>query len=279
LNSNLSCGLAKGGNVEAIFYLVVLFALTPIPCAADDSDGIPKWLSVTDDRLIVGANGATVSGAGRGAGGSASWVEDLPKAVVALTADYQTLGSSRWGYGAISVSFSSGSGTYYAEINRGAGENGLADGNHHFAYDAATIGAGATIGKKVSLQLETRQIDIDTAHGNLPKATFEYLWLPGLRTSATYARSVTGNLGTKITALGLEYDRTVTWLAGAGAGHVSPPIVNLESSQSVAQYRQAYVGISTEPASTVWSVVIDHLRVGGIRRTMLSVTCSLHPQQ
>ena len=53
---------------------------------------------------------------------------------------------------------------------------------------------------KFSVQLEARQIDIDTTHGNLPKLGLTYLWTPRLLTNVSYAHSVGGNLGTELTS-------------------------------------------------------------------------------
>ena len=67
------------------------------------------------------------------------------------------------------------------------------------------LGLSQNLTKKFSVQLEGRQIDIDTTHGNLPKLSLTYLWSPRLLSNISYARSVGGNLGTELTAARIDY--------------------------------------------------------------------------
>ena len=287
-NQSNSCVSAQGNQLPTILYITTILIAPPIASAASDNDhaeSLTDAFSVVDDRLIVSAEAATLSGAHGGGGGSGTWVEDLTKGVAALGADYETLGNSHWAYAELLAGFFSGTGSYYIEVDRGAGDSSLAEGNRHFIYRVTAGGAGSTIGDHASVELETRQIDVDSAHGNLPKATFGYEWRPELRTSVAYAHSVTGNLGTEIASLGVQAGRDVRdndrviWLVGGAFGRVSPPVVNVESTQPAGQYRQGYVGASNKLFGLRWSVTIDYLTVSGSKRAMLTVTCSLPPME
>jgi hypothetical protein len=131
----------------------------------------------------------------------------------------------------------------------------------------------------VTVQLEDRQYDVYTTHGNMPKAGLGILWNPHWQTTASYARSVTGNLGTEIETLRLDhYGHAVNWLLGAAAGHVAPPVVNLYTGLTGAapQYREGYLGLSKSFARSDWAILGDYLKVANEKRITLTIVCTLH---
>ena len=100
----------------------------------------------------------------------------------------------------------------YAEAHEGAGEIG---GTHHFDYSNVAGGVYQSIGTHFSLQLEDRQIDIDTSHGNLPKVGASMLWGTWVQTQAAYQKSVSGNLGTSLGSTRIDfYTKPINLLVG-----------------------------------------------------------------
>ena len=98
---------------------------------------------------------------------------------------------------------------------------------------------------KFSAVLETRQIEIDTTHGNLPKLGLSYLWTPRVLTTVAYAQSVGGNLGTELTSVRIDYYGNVTLTAGGAWGQADPSVVNVTPGLSLPAQdtRQGFVGI------------------------------------
>ncbi len=235
------------------------------------------------DRIVISANGSTLTGASGGGGGSLSWLHDFSSGVFGIAGEYQTLANAHWAFGSLSGSLTGGSPedkwTLYGDVHLGEGDIGSYYGLQRFDYDVEGAGVAGTFDGKLTVQAEARQYDIDTAHGNLPKISVGYLWTPHLQTTVSYARSVSGNLGTELATLRLDYfGRTVNWLIGGATGHVAPPIVNFYTGQTgpAPQYREGYLGIVKAFSGFDLSLLGDYLTVSGTRRITLTLVCTLH---
>lgn len=235
------------------------------------------------DSVVISANGSTLTGATGGGGGSLTWLHDFTSGVLGVGGEYQRLADTHWAFGSLSGAVSTGSAsdkwTFSADGHLGTGDTSTPLGVHHFDYQVEGAGVTGTLGGKLTIQLEGRQYDIDTTHGTLPKAALGFLWTPHLQTTVSYARSVTGNLGTELETLRIDhYGATVNWLLGAAAGHVAPRIVNIYTGATgpAPQLREGYAGISKTFGRSDWSILGDYLKVAGERRITLTLVCTLH---
>ncbi|MGH8169570.1 MAG: hypothetical protein ACRET5_10955 [Steroidobacteraceae bacterium] len=267
--------------------LVALAAvwLSPQPGFAVESAAIaPAAPSApSTDSLIFSADGSTLTGASGGGGGSLSWLHDFRAGVLDVGGEYQRLAGAHWAFGSLSGAASAGNASarwsFSADAHLGNGEIPVYQGMRRFDYRTEGAGIAGTFGGKLTLQVRADQYDIDTTHGALPKAALGFLWTPHLQTTISYARSVSGNLGTELETVRLDhYGHTMNWLLGAAAGHVAPPIVNLYTGAagSAPQLREGYVGLSKAFSRTDWSILGDYLKVAGEERITLTVVCTLH---
>jgi hypothetical protein len=253
--------------------LVALAAVWLAPhCARADSNSV-----------VISADGAKLTDASGGAGGSLTWLHDFTSGVLGVGGEYQRLADTHWAFGSLSGSVSTGSAndkwTFSADGHLGRGDTDTALGVHHFDYQVEGAGVSGTFDGKLTLQLEGRQYDIDTTHGSLPKAGLGVLWTPHWQTSVAYARSVGGNLGTELETLRIDhYGATVNWLLGGAAGHVAPRIVNIYTGATgpAPQLREGFVGLSKAFGRSDWSILGDYLKVAGEKRITLTVVCTLH---
>ncbi|MGH8231752.1 MAG: hypothetical protein ACRESY_08025, partial [Steroidobacteraceae bacterium] len=206
-------------------WLLVLLASAWIGSAwADDGP--------SSDQLAISGNGSVLTGHHGGGGGSLAWLHNFtPSTLIDVGGEYEALANSHWEFGSLSASTSFGQAgektDIYAEGHEGRGDIGP---NHAFDYQVVAAGAVQSLGKHLSVQLEDRQFDIDTSHGNLPKLGIAWALSPRFTTTVAYAYTVGGNLGTKL--LSLRFDGAawrINWLAGAAFGTASPAIVNLET--------------------------------------------------
>lgn len=234
------------------------------------------------DSLVISANGSTLTDAAGGVGGSLTWLHDFSSGVLGVGGEYQRLADTHWAFGSLTGSVSTGGPsakwTFTGDAHYGTGDTSTYQGLHHFDYQVGGLGVAGTFGGKLILQLEGRQYDIDTTHGTLPKAGLGFLWTPHLQTTVSYARSVTGNLGTELETARIDYYGAVGWFLGAAAGHVAPPIVNLYSGTTgpAPQLREGFLGLSKSFARSNWSIVGDYLKVAGEKRITLTLVCALH---
>ena len=119
--------------------------------------------------------------------------------------EYDTIGNAHWDLASASAAFSSGSPanrwTVAADGRFGGGDIGT----QRFDYDVEAVRFTDTVDRFVSLDLESRQFDVYTTHGNLPKAGLSLFmaghWILGV----AYAHSTGGNLGTVYTSARLDH--------------------------------------------------------------------------
>ena len=254
--------------------------------------------SEASDRIAVSANGSTLTDTNGGAGASVAWLHNFnTDALVGIGAEHQAISNAHWTFGSVNGSLSLGTGnqrySLYAEAHEGAGD----DGPRAFHYSIEAAGVVATYLHRLSLTLEDRQIDIDRTHGNLPKLGLAYQWTPHLLTSASYAYSVGGNLGTHLTALRVDgYGSIVNLLAGFTFGQAAPDLIILLPSAAtgcppgstaagcsfkslqVRRLREGYLGFS-KPLShgrSELTLVADYLDLSGSKRATLTLSYVFH---
>jgi hypothetical protein len=236
-----------------------------------------------DDELLLSGDGATLTGTNGGEGGSVNFLHSATHLVIGAGGEYQKLANASWEFGnltgALRGSAQEMSWTITGEGHEGAGEIEEYAGTHHFDYGVEALGASGTFSSKVTLQVESRQFDIDTTHGNLPKIGLGVLWARSWLTSISYARSVSGNLGTELATLSLNrYGRLVNFTAGGAAGHVAPAVVNIQTGAlgPAPQYREGYVGFTRKFTRVDLGLLGDYLSLAGTRRITLTLTLTVH---
>ncbi len=257
------------------------------PAAVPPASATPSAASApsaaSDDRLIIIGNGSTLyDPSGGGGGGSLTWLHNFASGLLGIAGEYQTLANAHWEFGSLTGSINLGNPdekwTLYGEVHAGVGDIGEYQGLRRFDYDVEAAGASGTFGGKVTVQLETRQYDIDTAHGNLPKLGVGVLWTPHFETTVSYAHSVSGNLGTQLTTLRLDFFGPVNWAVGGATGFAAPPIVNFTTGATgpAPPYREGYLGLSRTFRRVDWAILADYLKLGEVKRITLTLTCTLH---
>lgn len=264
--------------------LILALAVACVPlrpaAASDPSAAAPAPpAGPSTDNIVISGNGSTLTDATGGGGGSLTWLHDFSSGVLGVGGEYQRLANAHWEFGSLSGSVSTGNTsakwTFSADAHVGKGDIG----QQPFDYDVEGAGVSGAFGGKLILQLEDRQYDVYTTHGNMPKAGLGVLWNPHWQTTVSYARSITGNLGTEIETLRLDhYGHELNWLLGAASGHVAPPVVNLYTGLAgpAPRYREGYLGLSKSFTRSDWSILGDYLKVANEKRITLTIVCTLH---
>ena len=235
------------------------------------------------DRLLFSVNGATLTGTNGGAGAAASWLHEVNAAsLIGVGAEYQAIANAHWTFGSLTGALTGGATpsqrwSLSADVHEGSGNNGVRPIN----YSIVIAGFSHALTDALSLQLEERRIDVDTAHGSLPKVGLSMLWNRQWLASASYARSVGGNLGTDEGAVRIDYYRqTLNLLAGGAVGRAVPIVVGLQGTSlpqlSVLQIRELFVGVARGYSRADWMLLADYQDVGGTKRVTLSLNCTVH---
>jgi hypothetical protein len=233
-----------------------------------------------DDRLTFSANGSTLSHADGGGGAAIGWLHNFnSSAIVGVAGEYQELADSHWSFGSLSASFGSGSAThkttFYADGHLGSGVEGSRD----FDYATWVAGIYQNVTHQLILQLEDKQIDIDTTHGNLPKFGIQYLIGPRLLTTVSYAHSVSGNLGTRLGFLRLDYyGKNYSLIFGGAGGKASPDVVDIRGLVAPGlTLREGFAGVGRSFGRTDLTLLGDYIKLGSsTERITLTLNATVH---
>ncbi len=263
---------------SASFALIPMFAALLAPCGVWGAD------SSATDRIAVSASGSTLTGTSGGAGESLGWLHNFdPDSLIILGAEHQSISVAHWTLGSIAGAVTLGSGdaryTLSAEAHEGAGDNGP----RALHYSIAAAGITGTYFHRLSVLLEDRRIDVDTTHGNLPKVGLSYLWSPHWQTAISYANSVSGNLGTRLTSARVDkYGTAVNVFGGLAYGPVSPIVLNIEGDIVARGHtlREGYMGVSRSFAHSRHevSLIADYDDLSGSKKATLTLSYIFHVQ-
>lgn len=235
--------------------------------------------SGVDDRLAVTLSGATLTGTNGGGAATLGWLHNFSaNTVLGISGDYQRLGDARWKFGSLNLAHGFGEASrrtnLYVEGHEGSGEDRV----HSYDYSIYAAGVFQNLTRQLAIQLEDKQIDVDTVEGNLPKIGVQYLWTPALLTTLTYSHSVSGNLGTRVGSLRVDrYGKGVNLLAGVAGGQTSPIVINLpatgETDTVPQDLRQVFVGATWPFPRADVGFLADYQKLESSERFTLSFTC------
>lgn len=225
--------------------VLCLSSLAAVSATAAEIDARPP------DRLTLSGNGSRLTDVDvdeDGYGGSLNYLHYFtPDVIFGLGGEHQSIAESSWTFGSVRGALGHGESssrfTAFGEFHYGEGDE---DGRE-FDYQVGVFGLSRSFGTKFSVQLESRQIDIDTTHGNLPKLGLTYFWTPRFSTNVSYADSVGGNLGTELTTARIDhYGQFVNLIIGGAVGRADPSVVNLPIGVTlpVQDLRQGFLGIT-----------------------------------
>ncbi|HTV78622.1 MAG TPA: hypothetical protein VMF03_10200 [Steroidobacteraceae bacterium] len=242
--------------------------------------GLASGADTSDDRIVFSADGSTLSGTHGGGGASLGWLHNFDAdTLVGIAAEYQELSAAHWSFASANGSQSFGPEnqrySVYAEAHEGAGD----DGPHPFHYRIETLGLDAFYFRQFTAQLEDKQINVESTHGNLPKVGLSYLWSPRLQTSVTYSYSLSGNLGTRLPGIRIDaYGHDVTYTAGAAYGPAAAAVLGIDLTIPVRRLKEAYLGVA-RPFRSLHSdltLTADYQDLSGTKRVIVTLACVFH---
>jgi hypothetical protein len=241
---------------------------------------VPAPTATADDRIVLSADGSTLPGTNGGGGGSIGWLHNFDADTLAgVAVEHQVLSVSHWTFASLNGSVSRALGdarySFYGEAHEGAGD----DGPNAFKYSIVAAGVVATYFHRLSVQLDDHQYEVEKTHGNLPKLGLSYVWNPHVLTTVSYAYSVSGNLGTHLTAGRIDlYSSKVSFLGGVAFGQVSPTVLGLELVIPGKTLSEGYVGV-TKPLPNALgdlTLVVDYQDLSGSSRVAVMLNYIFH---
>jgi hypothetical protein len=241
------------------------------PASAAEVDARPF------DKLTLSGNMATFPNTEfDGGGGGASYLHYFtPDFLAGLGVDHTYVEDSKLTYGSARAAWGRGDPasrfTLVGEYYNGDGD----DAGRKYGYEVAVLGISQAITSKFSIQLETREIDIDTTNGNLPKLGLTYVWSPRFVTNVAYAQSVSGNLGTEVTSARLDYfGKHVNFLLGGSTGTANPAVLVAFPGQVLPASKsdEGFIGIGK--TFKRWEVTLlgDYLDVSGTEKVTVTLS-------
>ena len=218
------------------------------------------------DKLTLSTMGARIVDVDTGGGVSLNYLHYFtPGALGGLGVEHQTIAGSKWTFGSLRGAFGFGAPetrtTLFGETHGGKGdENG-----RNFDYGVYVLGASQSFTRNFSVQLESRQIEVDRSHGNLPKLGITYVWTPRIVTSISYANSVGGNIGTELTSARVDfYGSVVNVFFGGAKGEADPVVLNLQPGVvlPVTDLKQGFLGFGKTFSRGEVQLLGDYLESG-----------------
>ena len=235
--------------------------------------------STSDDRLALMASGSTLTDTNGGWGASALWLHYFNANTIAgLGGEHQSIGDARWNFGKLTFNHGFGDPQRRTNVYFEAAEGSGHDAVHDYGYSIETLGVFQNISPKLILQLEDKQIDVDTAKGNLPKVGVQYLWTPRLGTSVGYAYSLSDALETRLFTARVDgyLGSTVTAFAGMANGPSAAIFINSIPAGPGAILHEYYAGIARAFSRADTTLVLDYSRLGESTHWTLSFNATLH---
>jgi hypothetical protein len=242
----------------------------PASLAAAEIDARPP------DRLTFTVHGAKLIDVDEGGGAAVSWLHYFtPDAVFGLGAEHQFIADSKWTFASVRGAFTLGEPgsrtSLFGDVNVGDGDE---DGRD-FNYGVAVLGVAQSFGPKFSAQIESRQIEVDNSHGNLPKLSLSYLWTPRFMTTLSYANSVGGNIGTELTTGRIDvYGSQLSFFIGAATGTADPIVLNLQPGVSlpVSNVKEGFAGFTKTFKSGELQLLGDYLESGDSEKVTVTLS-------
>lgn len=237
-----------------------------------------------DDRLSLMVAGHKLTNTDGGWGAAAVWLHNFSSnTLIGLGAETQEIKSdisdARWTFGRLSFNHGFGAAetrtNLYFDASIGSGHDDL----HDYDYTIVTAGMYQALTRQLTLQLEDKQVDVDTVRGNLPKLGVQYLWTPHLATSVGYAYSVSGNLDTKLATARVDtYFDAANFFVGLANGQAAPVVTGLPVGTPVPGFilHQYYVGMSKPFSRADLTAVLDYQRLGNSSHWTLTFNTMLH---
>jgi len=213
-------------------------------------------------------------------GRGALWLHNFSAdTIVGLGGEHQTIGDARWNFGRLSFNHGFGAAenrsNLYGEVAEGTGHDRI----HDYDYSIVTVGLFQNFTRQLSVQFEDKQINVDTAQGNLPKLAVGYLWTPRLSTTLGYAYSVSGSLDTRLAMARIDgYTRTMNFFAGLANGQAAPIVNNLPADIAIPGFilHEYYVGAGRTFSRADITTVLDYVRLGTSNHWTLTFNATLH---
>lgn len=241
---------------------VIAYTLAPARALAAEIDARPR------DRLTVSGSRSTFSDTDdKGGGGSLNWLHYFtPGAILGIGAEHQFVEDAKLTFGSLRGAVGWGEPasrfTLSAEAHYGDGD----DNGRKFDYAVGALGISQSFTSKFSVQLETREFDIDTTRGNLPKLGLSYVWSPHFVTQIGYAHSVGGNLGTELFTGRMDYyGKHLNLMLGGASGRANPAVLVLEPGVVLppSYSTQGFLGIGKTFRHGEVTLLGDYLEVAG----------------
>jgi hypothetical protein len=211
-----------------------------------------------------------------GGSGSLNWLHYFtPDVIFGIGGEHQYIGEATLNFGSVRAAYGRGdAGKRFNVLGEALYGSGDDDGRD-FDYIVGALGLSQGITTRLSVQLESRQFDIDTTRGNLPKLGLSYLLTPRVLANVSYAHSVGGNLGTELTAGRIDYyGKHANLFLGGASGRANPAVLVLQPGITLpaTHSKQAFAGVAGIFTRGEVQLIGDYLEVSGSEKLTLTLS-------
>lgn len=258
---------------------------TAAPPAAPIAAALPEHEFQPDNRLILSADGESLTGTNGGEGGSVNYLgQPNANALLGVGAEYQRLAGANWEFASFTGAYGNKLGasshwSVHGDAHEGTGRSSTTLGSSTFDYSIVAAGGGLTAPGGFSFDLEERQIDVQTSHGSLPKVTLAQPFGKRLLTTLAYAHSFGGNLDTSYGLARVDlFGPGYSVIAGGSLGRVTPAVINIQGLLLVESRHlsEVFLGFTKTIAHLDFTLLGDDQDLEGIKRLTLTLNITVH---
>ena len=236
-----------------------------------------------DDRFALMVQRATLTGTSGGWGAAGLWLHNFSAdTILGLGGEHQSIGDARWNFGKLSLNHGFGQAPERTNLYLDVGEGSGHDHVHSYDYSIVAAGIYQNISRQWIVQIEDKQIDVDTVKGNLPKAGVQYWWSPTLGTSVAYAYSKDVRLDTQLLTARIDAStRTMNFFGGLANGPAAPIVVDYTVPGQVGPHpsvvlHEYYVGLGRAFSRVDIITALDYARLDKSTHWTLTFNAMLH---
>src|SRR5689334_13151466 len=256
------------------YLMICVLTATTASVAAPPEDNSSAVSS--DNSILVTASADRFNSGDLGSNASLDWIHHFASrpglqrthtlGVAAFSA-----GDSRWSFAKLGAAYSlSDSITVQGQASVGGGK-AAGEGFGYQVYDSSV---SAKVDPRAYIRLGHQFYQIAGSRSHLLKPGLVLVPTHRVQADLTYARSVSGNIGSQFFSARIDFStRTIDWLGGFSAGDSTPANLNLEigSTSHTQNFRDVFMGASFRLPQSVLTVMADFLDTQPGNRSRLTI--------
>ena len=255
---------------------LMIFALTAATVSVAAPPEGDSSAASSDNSILVAASADRFSSGDLGLNASLDWIHHFAsrtgvQRTHTLGAAVYSAGDSRWSFAKLGAAYPL---IDYLTVQGQASVGGGKTAGQGFGYQVYDSSVSAKADPRAYFRLGHQFYQIAGSRSHLLKPGLVLVPTHQVQADLTYARSVSGNIGSRFFSGRIDFStRTIDWLGGFSSGDSTPENLNLEigSTPRTQRFRDVFMGASFRLPQSVLTVMADFLDTQPGNRSRLTI--------